>query len=181
MKLVNFDDGHPMQWFKNGEERGFNYIFKEIYASLCLYSFRITKNQAAAEEIAANAFIKIWQRHERFNDLGSARAYLYTIARNDSLKWLRSKGREHVMHGNIVYLMHGMTEKEHVKYLVEAELLREIYGAINELPAACRKVFTMLYIEGKSIKQIAAELQLSVSTVKTQKQRGLAFLKKRFS
>jgi DNA-directed RNA polymerase specialized sigma24 family protein len=37
----------------------------------------------------------------------------------------------------------------------------------------------LLYIEGKSIKETAEELQVSASTVKTQKKRGLDALRKK--
>jgi RNA polymerase sigma factor (sigma-70 family) len=57
--------------------------------------------------------------------------------------------------------------------------LREIYKAINTLPAQCRRIFKMLYIQGKSIKEISTELEISASTIRTQKSRGLAVLKQK--
>ena len=59
-------------------------------------------------------------------------------------------------------------------------MLGEIYRAIDELPSECGRVFR-LGLEGLSNQEIADTLSISVNTVKTQKQRAMAVLKKRFS
>jgi RNA polymerase sigma-70 factor (ECF subfamily) len=63
--------------------------------------------------------------------------------------------------------------------IIRAEFYGELYRAIHTLPPECRKIFTMLYIEGKTVRETAEELGLALSTVKTQKARGLAALKKK--
>lgn len=59
------------------------------------------------------------------------------------------------------------------------ELYRQLFEAIDELPARCREVFLM-HLEGKGNEDIARELALSVLTVKTQKRRAMAYLRGRF-
>ena len=63
--------------------------------------------------------------------------------------------------------------------IIRAEFYGELYRAINTLPPECRKIFTMLYLEGKTVRETAEELGLALTTVKTQKVRGLAALKKK--
>ncbi|WP_276504915.1 RNA polymerase sigma factor [Terrimonas pollutisoli] len=59
--------------------------------------------------------------------------------------------------------------------IVSAETMRLLYSAIGELPPECRKVFRLL-LTGK---KVAAELlQISTSTVKAQKARGIILLRK---
>jgi RNA polymerase sigma-70 factor (ECF subfamily) len=62
---------------------------------------------------------------------------------------------------------------------IRAEFYAEIHNAIKTLPPECRKIFTMLYIEGKTVRETADELGLARSTIKTQKARGLAMLRKK--
>lgn len=64
--------------------------------------------------------------------------------------------------------------------MIEEEVLGEIYRAIDELPPECRRVFR-LGLEGLSNQEIADSLSISINTVRTQKQRAMAVLKKRFS
>lgn len=165
-------------FFNNGEEQAFTWFFRQLYPSLTLYCFKITVDKEASEEIASNAFIKIWEKHERFNDADSIKAYLYRIVRNDALKYLRKEKQELASNKEVVYLYGNQNEKDHFNNLVTAEISRELLNAINSLPAECSKVFRLMYIEGKTIKETAEALQLSPSTVKTQKKRGIEALRK---
>lgn len=165
--------------FQQGEEEGFNFFFKRLYPALCFFANKIIHNRPAAEEIASEAFIKIWQRHDQFADAGDIKAYLYQIVKNDSLKWLQKDARisiaETAMAVNSEY-----SQASHFENIVWSEVTSELHQAISSLPKACRQVFEMLYIEGKSITETAAALHLSPSTVRTQKARGLVFLRRKW-
>jgi len=176
-KLV-YDSSDYVFLFQSGDEKGFAWFFRELYSALSFYAFKITVDKEASEEIASNAFIKIWQRHEQFSDALSIRKYLYRIVRNDALKHLRKEKQSAATKKEVIYLYGNENEKDCFSSLVKAEISRELLSAINSLPAECSKVFRSLYIEGKSIKETAEQLHLSPSTVKTQKKRGLDALRK---
>jgi len=165
--------------FQRGEEKAFTFFFKELYPSLCLYGFRFTKDKPVSEEIASQAFIKIWEKHHRFEEAHQIKVYLYRIVRNDSLKWLQTKKKEHRTQTEVSYLWKEDSERDHFDYLVKAEVMRQLHSAISELPSACRNIFELLYIQGKTVKEVSEQLNLSVSTVKTQKSRGLVALQKK--
>ena len=164
--------------FQQGEEKGFVWFFKQLYPALSFYTFKITGDKEASEEIASNAFIKIWEKHQRFNDADSIKNYLYRIVRNDAFKHLAKEKRKAQSNKEVIYLYGDEQEKDHFSSLVRAETLREILNAIKDLPTECSKVFHLLYVEGKSIQEAAKELNLSTSTIKTQKARGLIALRK---
>ena len=164
--------------FQQGEERGFAYFFNELYPILCFYCNKIIGDKEASEEIASHAFIKIWAKHERLNEADCIKAYLYRIVRNDALKYLHKKKQGLAANKEIIYLYANQNEKDHFNNLVTAEISRELLNAINSLPAECSKVFRLMYVEGKTIKETAEALQLSPSTVKTQKKRGIEALRK---
>ncbi|MFR7809522.1 MAG: sigma factor-like helix-turn-helix DNA-binding protein [Butyricimonas faecihominis] len=58
-------------------------------------------------------------------------------------------------------------------------MLGQLYRAIEELPTECARVFK-LGLEGLSNQEIADTLSVSIHTVKTQKQRAMSVLKRRF-
>jgi len=176
-KLV-YDSGDYALLFQQGDEKGFAWIFRELYPALSFYAFKITGDREVSEEIASNAFIKIWQRRERFSDAVSIGKYLYRIVRNDALKHLRKEKQTAVANKEVIYLYGNENEKDCFNSLVTSEISRELLIAINALPAECSKVFQLLYVEGKTIKEAAEELNLSSSTIKTQKARGLIALRK---
>jgi RNA polymerase sigma-70 factor (ECF subfamily) len=165
--------------FQQGEEKGFDFFFRDLFPSLCFFANHILDNRCEAEDIASFAFIKIWKKHSQFNDAKNIRSYLYQIVRNDCFSFLQQKNRSAKVQKEIEYLTVGNFEDNYESDFIRAEFYAKLYSAINSLPKECRKVFTMLYIQGKTVKEISKELNLSPSTIKTQKSRGLVILRKK--
>jgi RNA polymerase sigma-70 factor (ECF subfamily) len=162
--------------FKKGEEKGFSFFFKEFYAALCYFSNTIIKDEAVAEDIAEETFIKLWERHGSFDNSASIKSFLYKVAHNASIDWLRKQKKELTYAKEIIYLGE---EKESfiLQQIIEAETYREVVAALKILPPKCRQIFRMLYIEGKDYSQIARELNLSINTIRVQKARALILLR----
>ncbi|MBI3137201.1 MAG: sigma-70 family RNA polymerase sigma factor, partial [Sphingobacteriales bacterium] len=78
-------------------------------------------------------------------------------------------------------LISNQTEEPVLYEMVSAEIHQQVFAAINQLPPKCRRIFHMLYMEGKDFQQIAAELQLSVSTIHNQKARGIRLLREQIN
>ncbi|MDE3184860.1 MAG: RNA polymerase sigma-70 factor [Bacteroidota bacterium] len=166
--------------FQKGEEKGFDFFFLELFPSLCFFANRLLNNRCEAEDIASSAFIKIWKRHSQFKDAKNIRSYLYQIVRNDCIKFLQQKERRLKVQKAIEYLTIVETKDNVESDIIRTEFFSALYKALNSLPIECRKVFKMLYIDGKKVSEIAGELKISPSTVKSQKARGLALLRKKF-
>ena len=69
------------------------------------------------------------------------------------------------------------TQQSYIHNIIRSETIHLLHKAIAHLPAECSKIFTKLYIEGKSITETAQEMNIAVSTVKNQKARGIKLLK----
>jgi RNA polymerase sigma factor (sigma-70 family) len=160
--------------FRGGDEACFGEVFKLFFPALSYYAFRITKDRSAAEDIASESFIKIWQRREMFYESKVLKSYLYTTARNASLQWLRSEARE-----NEKIFPARDFEVDHMEGIIHAEVLREIYDLLDTMPVQRKKVVTKLYMEGKTVKQTSAELNIAIGTVKTHKAKALAVFRKK--
>lgn len=167
--------------FQRGDEKGLAFFFDELYPALCIYANYYTANEAAAQEIASEAFLKTWKTRSQFFRAGSIRAYLYTIVRRDAIKWHQKEKRIMDMRKNDDEKNVNEDNDNPFTNLVRAETARHLHRAISTLPPQCRKVFQLLYLEGKTVGEIAAILQLSPSTIKTQKQRGLEALRKQLT
>ena len=174
----NNEHDYPMQGFRQGREDSFDEIFRGLYPALCYYGFKITGDQAVSEDIAEEAFIKVWERRVECRHFLSLKAYLYTTVRNASIDWLRkSRSQARAVKGILPLL--EQTEQSRLELLIMTETCRGLHAAINELPVQCQKVVRLSYLEGKTLKQVAAELQIEVGTVQSQKNRGLMLLRKK--
>lgn len=163
--------------FQRGEESGLNYFFHQYYLALTLFSYNLTANKESAEEIAEDAFLKLWERHQHFSHPSAIRSFLYITVKNASLNWIRQQKRDTLKAKQLVYLS-DPGENHILQKIISAEVYQEVFKAINALPPKCRRIFQMLFVEGKDYQQIAKELKLSVSTIHNQKARGIELLKR---
>ena len=145
--------------------------------SLYFYCNSILKNSTFSEDIVQESFVTLWERRQDFMSLLPIRVFLYQTARNKCLDLLK---HEQVVHKHEAALIQELSEDSLDEKMIEEEVLGEIYRAIDELPPECRRVFR-LGLEGLSNQEIADSLSISINTVRTQKQRAMIVLKKRFS
>lgn len=144
-----------------------NVLFKAHYAKLCHFSFQLTGNQSASEDIVQEAFIKFWaQRDKIAGTPAMVRSYLYTIVRNGSLNTVR---HYKVVQQHLSQQAPLVMEEDITRKLIRSEVLGKIYAAIAALPPACSEIFRLGYLEGLKNQEIADHLGLSINTIKTQK------------
>lgn len=177
MKKSNFE---YVAAFARGEKTGFEYFFRELYPALIYYSFRITKDRAIAEDVVSESFIKIWERHDRFNHPQVIKSWLYTTVRNDSINKLQREQRSRQRLETLAHIRMDEYQESPLNGIIIAEVVAEIHKTMQALPAECSKIFRRLYIDGASTREVATELNLSLSTIKSQKARGLSILRKKF-
>lgn len=176
--------------FQEGDESGFDHYFHLYYKALVFYARRLLVSAADAEEVVSECFLKVWEKRAAIREEAGLKQYLYTAVYRGCLRRQEQLGRQALRQAPAPAGRQGDREPElaipsddrnALDAMVRAEVMREVYQAIQELPAACRNIFTKLFLEGKTAQEIAAELNLSVSTINTQKARALAYLRNRLS
>jgi RNA polymerase sigma-70 factor (ECF subfamily) len=166
--------------FQSGEEKAFDFFFRQYYAVLCFYATRYVKDIAAAEDIISEAFIQLWKNREKIATESHLKNYLYKTVYHGCLRWLENEERK-ASHDKAFAVVAETQENDLTENIIRAETLRQVNEAMDQLPAQCKKVFFKLYIEGKSVNETAEELELTVSTIKNQKARGIKLLRFRLS
>ena len=179
-KKENYSENELLERFRKGQRAAFAEVFDLLYASVCYYSLKIIRDQATAEDIAEDSFFKIWEKRTLFVDLRQLKSYLYITARNASLDWLNSSRQIQPITDSTESNL-STVENTAFNNMVGAEILHQLSAAMQKLPPQGRQVITMLFLEGKKTKEVAAELGVSQSTVKTQKGRSLVKLRKHIS
>ncbi len=162
--------------FQRGEERGFEYFYRSLYPSLWFYALRFLKDKQDAEDAVEEQFIKIWNTHETFSHPQVIKSWLYTCVRNYCLNKLKEEKRRADI--RLIYANElEEAEEKSLSRIIEAETIAEAGKIINLLPAACREIFYFLYVLGYDATETAEKLKVSISTVKTQKARGLEIIR----
>jgi RNA polymerase sigma-70 factor (ECF subfamily) len=172
-KLINIDF---INAFKEGREEGFTYFFNLLYKPLCFFARGYTNDMQEAEDIVGDSLIKLWAKREIFENEQGIKNYLYRSVYNACLRSIENQERYKKHHDKYKFQQNA-SEQACINNIIKAETISLVHKAINQLPAQCQKVFTKLYIEGKSITETAQEMDLTISTIKNQKARGLKLLK----
>lgn len=162
--------------FRQGNEEALAFFYREFHPTLSLYAHRLVQDRSIAEEIASGALVKTWQQHRKLDCYESIRAYLYKIVQRDSLAYIRKEKKIAMRHQQAQGK--PIVDDTPFELLLRSEVYRLIHSALRQLSPANRKVIVMHFLEGKTTGQIARELRLHPSTVKTQKNRGLQALRK---
>lgn len=157
-------------------------LFKQYYRLLCHYAWQYLRDVEAAKDLVQDVFTSFHQREFNLqleNNEEYFKNYLFLAVRNACFNLLKRKQvQEKYWQEN--------TFKEESDHMIElniirAEVIASIYAAIESLPESCQLIFKKTYIDGLSNAEVAAELNLSINTIKTQKQRGMKALKARLS
>lgn len=161
-----------------GDKRAFEAIFHRFYTPLCFFANRFVEDEEAARDIVQEIFMWLYEKKVTFDSLLGVKSYLYSGVHNKSINHLEKKRSQSRIREKIkAGLSEAMEEAD--EYLIETEVFEMIFSAIEELPSACRQIFKMSYIEGKGIRDIASQLNISEATVKTQRQRAKKYLRER--
>lgn len=163
--------------FKAGNQQAFNTIYDEYFPRLSYFARGITKSEEEGQDIAINTFMKLWQRRGNFETEPNIKAFLFITARNACLDFLRQKSRRQEFLKDWLNYSEDY-EPEHTNSMIKGEVYAQLRAEVEKLPKDCRKVFKMLYYEGKTPAEVAAELNISVTTVGTHRFNALKLLRK---
>lgn len=159
---------------KQGSTAAQKCLFDEMADKLLMICRRYVKNREDAEEMMLNGFYKFFKNLSSFSYQGDAAlfAWLKKIMVNECLMFLRKK--------NVFTISSDLVAEE---VSLQEEALNnlsaaEIFNLVVQLPVGYRTIFNLYEIEGMSHKDIAALLNISEGTSKSQLSKSKVLLQK---
>ena len=159
-----------------GDEAAFRQLFHQYNKILQPFIVKLTRSHEAAEEVLQEVFLKIWLHREKLTGVENPKAYIVRIVSNESLDYLRTVTRKNKLAEEIRRSAVAASPSPEQSFSYR-ETEQRIHEAIEQLPNACRKVYRMSREQYKCIPEIAAELNLSHSTVKNQLVKALKIIR----
>lgn len=144
-------------------DKNFKTLYFDYYPVAQRTAIYILKDGEAAEDVAQNVFLKLWDRREQLDELNNPKAYIVQMARNGALDALKKNdflGEEHMPLEFVDDLVESDPKSEDMRQAIEK--------AVAQLSPKCRLVFSLSRFEGLSNPEIAAHLDVSIRTVETQ-------------
>lgn len=129
-----------------------NFIYQEIYF--------LSGNHELAEDVVQESFIKVISKAHQLHSDVNMKAWMKTVARNTAYDLIKkSRKYQHVSEPYIIMDTEISCSIYTVAQQVEDQIRHEmLYAALNELSPTYRQALFLYYIEEKSYKEIAAQL-----------------------
>jgi RNA polymerase sigma-70 factor (family 1) len=157
------------------DEATFKLVFDLHFKVLRNFLIFRYRNPNFAEDIAQNAFVKLWENCKILKN-EQAKGFLYTTAIRLSLNEIKHLK---VVNDFEIKLVSKSSHHESPQFLLEEiELKVQLEKAINSLSTKQREVFLMNRFENQSYSEIAAQLNLSVKAVEKRMHQALLSLRK---
>jgi len=146
-------------------------LFSESYRALRRYVRRLVDSPEAAEDIAQEAFLRVYQQGDKVK---TPRALLFSAARNlvvDARRHARIARTDSM--GDFDALGVVSADESPERQVLADERSRLLRKAIGRLSPQCRAVFALRVFHACSYKEIAEHFGISVKTVEKHVARGL--------
>lgn len=162
---------------QQGDNQAFTWLFDEYYSALRYFAQCLTDDSQEAQDIVLRVFNSFWNLRQNFNSLINIKAFLYVSVRNNCLSFLRYRKRQEEHKKDYQEHLLSVLPEETERLIMKADLLQKIYAEIQHLPERCRLIFQLTYLEGLKADEIAEQLNITVSTVTSQRARAIQLLR----
>jgi RNA polymerase sigma-70 factor (family 1) len=166
--LSNGTADHYQQLFDSmsrDSEQAFTELFHIFTPKLLPFVSRLTRNEHIAKELIQETFLRLWVDRVNLTEIQNPSAWIYRIASNLSINWLRTQGSRR-------RIIQKIEPQEATDSVVQELDSKELHGiiqqAVNQLPEKRQEIYRLSREEGLSHQQIAEKLNISPNTVKNQ-------------
>jgi RNA polymerase sigma-70 factor (ECF subfamily) len=171
-------DNELVERLQKGDVEAFDLIYDKYSGRLYAFGLKYLRSTAEAEELVQSVFLKVWENYKNLKKESSFKSYLFTIAYNDICKLFRKRNyRQKFIDDTLYENSQSSTETEDgIDYQSVLERVQQI---IDKLPERQKTIFLKSREEGKTSKEIAAELGLSPGTIDNYISEALRFIRSR--
>ena len=136
-------------------------------------AYKLTGNREMANDVAQEAFIRAWKAIEKFRGDSTFSTWIYRITVNTA--WtLRKKAKKHnTLNIEDTYEPIVIDEKKDPELVaINSDLSSVLINALDKIPIEQRIIVELKNIEGRSHKEIADYLDISVTAAKVRLHRA---------
>lgn len=159
-----------------GDEHAFRFVFDRYKAKIYHFILHMLESEAETEEAVQEIFIRIWTSRHKLAAVDNLDNYLFVMARNRGLDYIRRRSAERVMQKGWAQAARD-TDEGAGEALDLKESTRLIEAAVHILPPQQARIFRMSKEQGLKRREIAAELGISENTVKSHLQEAMKSIK----
>jgi RNA polymerase sigma-70 factor (ECF subfamily) len=167
-------DAQDLHDFVHGDQRAFDRILQRNFPRMFKFIVRYVRSAQAAEDLTQDVFLKAYKHAHTFNPDAKFSTWLFTIARNLSLNYLRKEKRivfslddQHEDGEAYVHSVEADPDHQPDQAVIQQDTAKMVREAIDRLPDQQRVAVLLRRYEGLSYEDIAATMGTTLSAVKS--------------
>lgn len=174
--MIPHSDKELLNQLATGDLKAYDTIFLKYYRLLCINAFFFLKDEQEAKDLVQVFFVDFWEKGLYKKMDGDVKGYLYQSVRNRCLNVLRKR----ISDGK----KQSLFERNHqldVYHPEDHNRIDQTYTYIREalfdLPKQRREALQIVYLEDKKYIEAAAQMGISINSLKTHLKFGLKSLR----
>jgi RNA polymerase sigma-70 factor (ECF subfamily) len=171
-----YNDKEIVEQLRGGSKEAFRLLFDELGPKIHAFAFSYLKNEADAEELLQDVFLKLWEIRSSLDSSRNIKSLLFKICINLIYDFIRRKNIEQAYleysgRNNSVNVENTWNE------VIYNDMLNNLQRLVANMPEQRQRIFRLSREDGFSNEEIAKQLDLSRRTVENQLYRAVSFLK----
>ena len=165
--MPEYTDNELLELFRNADKKhyAFNLLTRKYQEKVYFFVRRMVIDHDDADDVVQNVFIKVWKNLDTFREDAKLFTWLYRIAANESLTFLKSKKLRSYLSLNSPEALMIKSVNNDVHF-DGTEIQKRLRMAIIRLPRKQQLVFNMRYYEDLSYDEMSEILGTSVGALK---------------
>lgn len=167
----------------DGDDVSFDILVKRYTRQIYSFVYRLTGAGHDTEDIVQTVFFKVWKKLKSYDHGQSFKNWIFSIARNTSIDWLRKKksltfsSLENDETGEYIEQSIPDTEPLPEELFARKETAALLEGVLAKLNLDYRTVLLLHYVDSYTFQEIADVTGKPMNTVKSQHRRALLALR----
>jgi RNA polymerase sigma-70 factor, ECF subfamily len=172
LEVKKSSDNELVKMIQRDDPRTYRELVKRYRNKMFAYLYRMVGNKDEVEDLLQNVFIKVYRNINRFDTERKFSSWIYRIAHNEAVNYLKKKGRKHFVSLEDIETTKDKLDtaslaKSPIDAWISKELKKEMLEALDKLPPKYKEVLILRYFLDKSYDEMSEILGKPVNTVGT--------------
>ncbi|MGD8883110.1 MAG: RNA polymerase sigma factor [Desulfobacterales bacterium] len=165
---------------KKADKNAASELLKIYYADIYSYLRRLCGSKQDAEDLTQQTLLKVWSSLDGFKGRSKFSTWLYRIAHNTFLDWLRKNAAGTQSRPDQWWQECIDQNPGPFSNVAERQLAQRLYQAVDKFDEDKKHVVHLHYYQGLSLRETAKVLDIATSTVKYRLREVLKALRAKF-
>lgn len=125
------------------------------------FAFSLLQDSTEAEDITQDVFLKLWEKRNELDSIGSVDSYLFRMTRNAVLNVIKHRKSVEKFESSGTAPVPSNPENDHVN----KNIVDSLSETFKSLPENQKRIFMMNRLDDKTYEEIAEEMKISPRTV----------------